>query len=265
MKPHDLSELLRDGLPSLFKCADAAQGAVRVRTPLLYPDGDLIDLFVLEQDGTYLLTDYGDTLGWLRMQSVSGELTENQRALVDDVCLTLDIRRDRGQLILRVSERTEIADALHRLGQAALRIADVQFTFQPHATRSIADEVDGWLREQAFSIRRGVKRSGGSGIAWTVDYEVSADDRTSLMFLLAGDTPSAARRRSVQVFASCSDLSAPARGPLPAEMVSLFDDTSGVWREENLNLVKKVSHVVKWSEREKLARLLANRMMPMTR
>lgn len=262
MNPSVLSKLLRDSIPALFECTEAPRGAVRVRTPLFFPDGDRIDLFVVEQDGAYLLTDFADTTGWLRMQSVSGEMTPNQRALVDDVCLTLGIRRERGQLMVRVAERTAITDALHRLGQAALRVADIQFTFRPHESGSIADEVDGWLRAQSFNILRSVKRGGSSGIDWTVDYEVSSNDRTSLLFLLAGDTPSAVRQRSAQVFAGCSDLRDRTPEPSPIEMISLFDDDSAGWREEHLRLVEKVSHAVRWSQREELARLLANGALP---
>ena len=263
MNPSALSRLLRDSLPALFECTDAPRGAVRVRTPLLYPDGDRIDLFVVEEDGAYLLTDFADTTGWLRLQSVSGDLTRNQRELIDDVCLTLGIGHERGQLVVRVDERSAITDALHRLGQAALRVADVQFTFRPHEPASIADDVDGWLRAQSFNVLRNVKRDGGSGLEWTVDYEVSSDDRTSFLFLLTGGTPSAVRERSVHVFAGCSDLRERTRGPSSIEMISLFDDASDGWREENLRLVEKVSHAVRWSERGELARLLANRAMPL--
>ena len=129
MNPADISGTLRDTLPTLFECSSAPDGAVRVRTPMLYPDGGLVDAFVVELGGQYLVTDFGDALGWLRMQSASGRLTANQRELVADVCQTLGVERDRGQLTLRCRDRSELADAIHRLGQAAVRVADIQYTF----------------------------------------------------------------------------------------------------------------------------------------
>lgn len=83
---------------------------------MLYPDGGLVDAIVVELDGQYLVTDFGDALGWLRMQSASGRPTADQRELVADVCQTLGIARDRGQLTLRCRDRSELADAVHRLG-----------------------------------------------------------------------------------------------------------------------------------------------------
>ena len=58
-----------------------------------YPDGGFVDVFVAAGEaGRYLVTDFGDTLGWLRMNSTGSKLSPNL-ALIDDVALT---RLDRG-------------------------------------------------------------------------------------------------------------------------------------------------------------------------
>ena len=194
MNPAELSDTLRDTLPGIFECSLAPRDAVRVRTPMLYPDGDLVDAFVVEQGGEYLVTDFGDALGWLRMQSASDRLTPNQHGLVEDVCQALGIERDRGQLTLHCRDRAEIADAVHRLGQAAVRVADILFTFRPQAATPavadrVADEVDGWLRSRSLPVERGVRRSGRSGHSWEVDYRISTAEGTALVFLLTGGAP----------------------------------------------------------------------------
>ena len=268
MKPDDLCDSLREGLPALFECSQARNGAVRVRTPLLYPDGDLVDVFVRERDGRHLVTDYGDALGWLDMQSVSGELTANQRDMITDACRALGITEDRGQLTLRCDDQAMLADAIHRLAQAVVRVADIWLTFRTRAVRTIADQVDRWLREQSFDSRAGVKHTGGTtGRKWTVDFEVSAADRTSLVFLLTGDTPYAVWQRSMQVFAGCSDLDDLKKGQQPAAFVSLFDNTTDSWSAEQIDepvrLVQSVSTPVMWSARDELASLLANGAMPL--
>ena len=261
MNPAELSDTLRDTLPGIFECSLAPSNAVRVRTPMLYPDGDLVDAFVVERGGEYLVTDFGDALGWLRMQSASDRLTRNQRGLVDDVCQTLGIERDRGELTLRCRDRAEIADAVHRLGQAAVRVADILFTFRPQAAApatadkvadEVANEVDGWLRSRSLPVERGVRRSGRSGHSWEVDYRISTAEGTALVFLLTG-APAVAWRRTLEVFAGFSDLGAPADDWRP---VSLFDDVNAEWRDENVKLVEKVSQPVMWSRPDELARVL---------
>jgi hypothetical protein len=66
MKQEDFETLL--GL--LFTCEPVDQ-YMRIQTPYLYPDGDVIDIFCKESDGIVTLTDLGETLRWLRMQTVT--------------------------------------------------------------------------------------------------------------------------------------------------------------------------------------------------
>ena len=130
MNTDELRGALRDGLPALYGCMREPQEGVRVRTPLLYPDGGFVDVFVLERGERHLVTDHGDALGWLRMQSASGRLSPRQRRLVDDVRLTLGVDLHRGQLRLPCDDPGGIADAVQRVAQAAVRVADVWFTFR---------------------------------------------------------------------------------------------------------------------------------------
>lgn len=62
-----ISDQLAGSLSSLFECSATERGAVRVRTPFLYPDGGVIDVFVGQRDAGFTVTDFGEALGWLRM------------------------------------------------------------------------------------------------------------------------------------------------------------------------------------------------------
>ena len=125
MKVSDLCESLRSGLSTMCECSPAPQGAVRVRTPFLYPDGDLIDVFVEVRDGEYRVTDYGEALGWLWLQSSSERLTGNQSRMADDICTTLGVELNRGQVSLRSGGATDLGAAIHTVGQAVVRIFDI--------------------------------------------------------------------------------------------------------------------------------------------
>ena len=131
MDPSDLCASLTKTMSPLFECTPAPREGVRVRTPMLYPDGGMVDVFVLERGDSHLLTDFGEALGWLRMQSVNPRPAPGQRALVEDVCQTLRIELSRGQLTLRVGADDDMADAVIRLAQAVVRVSDISFTF-PH-------------------------------------------------------------------------------------------------------------------------------------
>ena len=264
MTPADLCSIIRDGASDLYECEPAPKEGIRVRTPMLLPDGDMVDVFVLERDGGYVVTDFGDTLGWLWMQSGRSRLAKKQRAMVDDACFNLGVEIIDGQLAIRGVERKHVADAVLRLSQAAMRVADVSFVFPTFhvapmrlaaidPVEATAYEVETWLKQQRLSVERNVKRRGGSGRAWKADYEVSAGARTSLVFLLAAESRRTARRRTERVLSGCLDLR---KSEFSFSLVSLFDDTRDVWKEEDFLLFKEVSQVARWSCRDEFHRIL---------
>ena len=247
---------IANALPELFQCSPAPQEGVRVRTPLLYPDGDVVDVFVLERDGDYIVTDYGDALGWLSTQSVSARRSPRQQLLVDDICQTLGIGLNNGQLTLQARSDIALGEAVIRLAQAAVRVSDLWFTFRSRAPQTTADEVDGWLREKHIPFERAVRQPGRSGREWTVDFRTQADDRASLVFLLSTGSRGAARRITEHALTRCVDLSHLKASQPHLAFVSLFDDTEGVWEEENFRLMEDHSEIALWSRPDEFERIL---------
>ena len=77
---------LQDSLSGIFECSETPNGSVRVRTLLTHPDGDLVDLFLIPRDdGAVVVTDYGDTIGWLRTQSARGLTSGQNRKITPGV------------------------------------------------------------------------------------------------------------------------------------------------------------------------------------
>lgn len=48
MKPDELCRSLNDSLPGLYECGLAPRGTTQVRTPMLYPDGGVVDVYIQE-------------------------------------------------------------------------------------------------------------------------------------------------------------------------------------------------------------------------
>lgn len=135
MNADELCKKLRVAGPPLFECSPAPKEGIRVRTPFLYPDGGLIDVFVVERQDHIDVTDFGEALGWLRMQSPRGQLLPKHNRIVEDVCLTLGVERFRGQLLRRAKNGDVSAAVLH-VAQAALRVADLWFTMRARAAKN---------------------------------------------------------------------------------------------------------------------------------
>ena len=256
MNSIELCASIGKSLPALFECSAAPQEGVRVRTPLMFPDGGIVDVFVLESEGAYTVTDFGDALGWLRTQSVSVRRSRKQHLLIDDVCQTLGVDFRDGQLTLRTGGDDEIGETVLRLAQAVVRVSDLWFTMRARSVETTADEVGEWLREKQIPFDRGVSQPGRSGQHWTIDFRTRFPERTSLVFLLSTGSRPAVRRITERVLAGCVDLSHLKVGEPNLGFVSLFDDTSDVWREEDFALVNTSSEIALWSRPDELELLL---------
>ena len=243
-------------LPPRFVCAPAPREGVRVRTPLLYPDGGVVDVFVLERGSGYTVTDFGDALGWLSLQSISRRRTGRQAMLIQDVCRTLRIELVHDRLVLRPVMAAELGEAILRIAQAAVRVSDLWFTMRSQALQSTEDEVDEWLSAKQIPFQRQVKKPGRSTRDWTVNFEAQTANRASLIFLLSTGSRGAAHQITEHVLAGWVDLSHLRTSQPNLGFVSLFDDTIDVWRAEDFQLVEEHSAIARWSAPDELERML---------
>jgi len=221
---------------------------IRVRTPFWYPDGDVIDVFVRQEDRTFTVTDLGEALGWLRLQSLSDRRSPKQEKLIQDVGLTLGIELFRGQILLRCDSPSELSAAVHRVGQAALRISDLWFTTRTRTVESMTDEVADLLIEREIPFERSVRLAGRSGREWTVDFQTRTTNKSALVFVLATGSRAAARQLTEHVVAGWHDLSHLRVSQQGQRFVSLIDDTSDVWSDADFRLVESISELERWSQ-----------------
>lgn len=242
MTPADLCATISAGLPPLFQCALAPREGVLVQTPFLYPDGGVVELAVVPRNGRFAVTDHGEALGWLGMQSVRGNMSPKQRALVGDVCQTLGVDLNRGRLVLWCDSPAELGETVHLLGQAVVRVADVWFTLRRRASETMKDEVAEWLTEARIRFDTDLRKGGRSGREWRIDYQTYTDTRTALVSLLITGSRGAAQRITEHTLAGWVDLNHLKVAQPNLAFISLFDDTADVWREEDFKMVDQ------WSE-----------------
>jgi hypothetical protein len=242
-------------LSELFVCAPH-DTRVRVRTPFLYPDGDIIDLYYSGKGGVRTLTDLGETVRWLRTQTLSPRRSPKQRQMLDDVCMNHGVELFKGILALRLAPEDKLADAVVRLGQACVRVADIWFTLRTRAVETLTDEVADYLTEKSIPFDRAKKLAGRSGRDWSIDFHTRTPDVSALVCVLSTGSRAAARKVAEHVLATWVDLNAFAVGAQPLRFVSLFDDTMDVWQPEDFHLVDNVSDVVRWSSPDGFEELL---------
>lgn len=256
MNTHRLCEDLQQNLGALFKCSEYGDYE-RIRTPYLYPDGDVIDLFCKVDGESVTVSDLAETTGWLRMQSAALRRSPKQKRLIEDACVTHGMEFYRGMLQARCRPGDDLAEVVTRVAQGALRVSDLWFTFRTQAVQSITDEVADFLTDREFGFVRAERLAGRSGRGWTVDFHVRTERRSSLVQVLSTGNRAAAHRVSEHVLAAWHDLNHLAAGPEALAFVSLFDDTADVWGDEDLRLVEPLSTVSRWSRPDEFAAVLS--------
>ncbi len=233
-------------LGELFQC-QAVSGRTRIRTPFLYPDGDVIDLFYHEEGGVPTLTDLGETLRWLRGQSLAMRRSPRQNKLIEDICLNHGLEVYKGMLTTRFKEGETPAAAVIRAAQGALRVADLWFTFRTRSVETVTDEVESFLSEKTIRFDRAEPVVGRSGRTWTIDFHTRTPRKSSLMYVLSTGSRGAARGVAEHVLAAWYDLNALRVTTQGMQFVSLFDDTMDVWSADDFKSVEHLSRVGRWS------------------
>ena len=126
MSGGDICEALRSATGGKFACSEHGDFQ-RIRTPYLYPDGDHIDLFCKAEGDAATVTDLAETAGWLRMQSAAARRPPEQNRIIDEVCAARGVEFYRGMLQARYRSAGELAAAVERVAQAALRVSELCF------------------------------------------------------------------------------------------------------------------------------------------
>lgn len=61
MNCEEFTKLLKETLPSLYECREDA-GRLKIRTPAEHPDGDYVEVYLMESEEGLILSDLGETL-----------------------------------------------------------------------------------------------------------------------------------------------------------------------------------------------------------
>jgi len=249
-------ELLTEQMSLLYTCSPIGQH-IRIQTPFLYPDGDIIDVFFQGEEDIGTLTDLGETLRWLRMQTVTQRQSRKQQQLIADICLTHNVEFYKGMLMARVRRPEDFVDAITRLGQWILRVSELWFTFRNKMGETIIDEVEDLLREHGTAFERGPKIPGRSATIWRPDFQTRRKEHSTLVRVLSTGSREVARDQVIRTTAMWHDLSYLSIGMEAFKFISLFDDTVDVWSEENIRLVESVSDIAYWSRSDELLEKIA--------
>jgi len=107
------------------------RGHIRITTSFLYPEGSSVELFLVNTkftEGALKLTDFSSTLEWLMDLEIRPEDSPTQTALLTDAARNCGVSFENGALEVPLDSLDELPDAIVRLGQTCIRVADLFYT-----------------------------------------------------------------------------------------------------------------------------------------
>jgi hypothetical protein len=236
------------------------KGHLRFETKFLYPDRSSVDLFVVNaaqqklMPGLPVLSDLGQTTAWLADVQVRPWQSKKRQRFLDDAIYILDVRQNGGALeTVFAPNHQGLEDAIIRLGQACVRVADLSFTRRSSLVVNVTDEVEELISDADLAYQANVSLPGRYGTV-IVDFLVEGRRRRSAVLTLAAQSTASARTMATDVFRKHYDLNDPQRDE---QRVTVFDDRVDVYRDEDLDRLRGVCEVVPLSARKDLVALLA--------
>ena len=117
-------------MSDLYTCETGLPGGTLVRTPFQLSNGHLVSLFIVERDGRYLVTDYGEADGFLFLSGGPEEYDESTLARINDLIRPLDVTRRRGQLEAWCDDPAQLPWSVHLVAQAVVLVASLELQWR---------------------------------------------------------------------------------------------------------------------------------------
>jgi hypothetical protein len=246
---------------SLIKAQDIVRdGSLRLATPFCYPDGSSIDVF-FKSNGELLeafeLSDKGQTMAYLLDLHVKPWTSQKRKQTLADICNTLGVEQDGGafRILLQKEELKDLPDAIIRLAQVCIRVADMAYTQRLRTPAAFTEDFEEFLVGLDRPYQTGILIPGQYGKDVEFNFCVEGHRTKSLVQILSTANRFAAHNLSVEAFARWSDI-APMRSQY--QCLSVYDTTNDVFREEDLKRLGGVSEIVGFpAESERLNLSLA--------
>jgi hypothetical protein len=236
-------------------CDVTNNGALRISTPFNYPNGSQIDLFLeasRDMFNDYILSDFGMTANYLLDMQIKPWAAKKRRLLIDDICSVLGVEYSAGKLQIHVTLESiaHLPQAMVRLAQACIRVADLSFTQRLQIIGSFQEEVEEFIAENNLPYEPDIMLIGEYDREIKVDFRVQGKAITSLIQTLSTPSVTNAHTRSLEVFTRWYDL---LRIYHPShQFITLFDTTNNIFRKDDLGRLSDVSLLVGYPEEQKL-------------
>jgi len=251
MECKELIERYLSTLKEGFKCISTDK-RLRVITPYLYPDNDLIEIYIEELTRERVkVTDLGETLRHLHSEGFDVYSSPKRRFLAETIANRVGVEMIKGQLS-KLGEAKSVGEIVFDLIVAARGVADLIYTSKAYEPATFFDEVKSFLEENKFHLEVKTRLIGVSKKPYNPDFKIINGKIASIAYLqtVSPKTTMGIKRKVDATFRMWSDCNGGLR------KISLLNDVDFQWNEPDVFILKKVSRVDFWSQRDELVSYL---------
>jgi len=216
---------------------------------LIYPDHDRIELYVKEKGDKVVISDLGETMRHL--DTLGFDVVSNRTRLfqAQHIADGLKVNIKEG-IIFKDGDKNLVGDLLFDVLAACKAIADLVYGSRAYEPATFENEVIKFLQEKKFEVESRVPILGESGSSYKVSLKVVTPKREALIAAVSPKSPTGIRHQINATFRMWSDVN---HG---SWKISLLNDQDFIFRQEDVLLLKRVSPIYYWTQRDDLVSAL---------
>ncbi len=229
-----------------FAC-EPSDGRLKLITPYLYPDNDLVEVYVEElPNGRVRVTDLGETTRHLHTQGFDVFASPKRKFIAETTASRVNAVFENG-VIMKEGTLEELGPMLFDVIVAARGVADLIYTSRAYEPAPFLDEVEEFLREHEFRFERRVPVRGGSGREYRVAFRV---EPAVYLQPISAEFQRALKPRVDAVLRMWVDIDR------KAPKFTLLNDVDFSWPESDAILLSRFSSLFRWSVKQELVEAL---------
>jgi hypothetical protein len=223
-------------------CDVVRNGMLRIQTPFQYPDGSHIDLFLGRDLENLVLTDLGQTTGYLLDLHVKPWTTKKRKTIVSDICRSIGVQQTGSEYQIRFNDADvpTLPQLLVRLAQACIRVSDIAMTQRLRVATVFREDFEEFLASSELDYTASPKITGQFDREIETDFLVRGQNVESLIQTLSTANSAAAHGLANEVFRKWYDLSNVRQR---YQSLTVYDTNNDVFREDDIARLGTLSTV----------------------
>jgi hypothetical protein len=223
-----------------------------VITPYLYPNNDLIEIFIEElSENKIRVGDLGETLRHLESHGfdVLGNKSNSYKA--EQIASRVHAEIQHGKIV-KEGKPEEIGELMFDVISAAKGIGDLIYLSRAYEPATFNEEVANFFTEKKIPYETNHKVKGITGSEYTVEFRI-VKPKPFLLKTLSPSKETGLRRRVNDVFRAWFDINDEFD---KNKKVSLVNDIEFEWKPHDLKLLERVSNIEYWSQKQNIIKRL---------